>query len=195
MRQSAIFGVIVATVTSLTAAVNASVVTIYTDKTLWENALAGLVLTEDFDDLVLNDGVSFVSSESGHINPALGEFHDVLASTSGNEPMTTWTFIPQLVAFGGNWTLAGPGGSGNSLLVSIADTAEHVGTIQSSYYGEFWGFISDTPFSSVKLIGGLGTHQQNYILDDMVYSQVPEPAPLILFALGLLWLVRRHRTA
>jgi hypothetical protein len=47
----------------------------------------------------------------------------------------------------------------------------YVGFVSNSYNGEFWGFISDTPFTSVRLVGGTGTNQQNYRLDDMVYSQ------------------------
>ena len=67
-------------------------------------------------------------------------------------------------------------------------------SISNSYGGEFWGFTSDTPFTSVKLVGGSGSNQQNYSLDDMVYSPVPEPATLSLLALGGLVLIRRKRT-
>ena len=173
--------------------------TVYTDKTAWENALGSQFLTEDFSDLELNTGVSFVSSESGHINPALGYYQDVLASTSQNSPMTTWSFTPEIIAYGGNWTLGGPGGSGNSLQVFIADSSLNVGSIPNSYSGEFWGFISDSSFTSVNLIGGGGTNQQHYNLDDMVYSSVPFvppvgppipiPAAVWLFGSGLLGLV------
>jgi hypothetical protein len=173
---------------------SAAVITVYTDKTEWENAVGGQILTEDFADDQLNAGVSFVSTESGHINPNLECYQDVLASQSQNEPMTTWSFTPEITAFGGDWDLGGPGGSGNSLLVSIADSSLSVGAISNSYSGEFWGFISDTPFTSVQLVGGGGTNQQNYCLDDMVYSQVPEPGTLCLAGVGLLGLlvVRRR---
>lgn len=157
--------------------------TVYTDKTAWENALGGQFLTEGFADDQLNDGVSFVSSESGHINPALEYYQDVLASTSQNEPMTTWSFAPGIAGYGGNWTLGGPGGSGNSLQVYAGDST-YVGALSNDFAGEFWGFVSDTPFATVKLIGGGGANQQNYILDDMVYSPVPIPAALWLFLSG-----------
>jgi hypothetical protein len=137
--------------------------------------------------------VSFISNESGHINPAHEYYQDVLASQSQNEPMTTWSFTPLITAYGGNWVLGGPGGSGNSLLVSIPDLSLSVGAISNSFNGEFWGFTSDTPFASVKLVGGSGTNQQNYSLDDMVYSHVPEPATLPLLVLGNLWLTHRRR--
>jgi len=173
--------------------VEAATVTVYTDKTAWEAALAGPYLTESFADDQLNAGVTFVSSESGHINPAEECYQDVLASQSQNEPNTVWSFVPQIVAFGGQWTLGGPGGSGNSLQVYLADESQYVGAISNSYGGEFWGFISDTPFTSVKLIGGPGSNQQNYKLDDMTYAPVPEPATLTLLAIGLGGLLARRR--
>lgn len=123
---------------------------VYTDKAAWDSAVGGQFLTEDFDDDLLNPGVSFVSSESGNINPALGIYQDVLASASQNEPMTVWSFTPAITAYGGSWTLGAPGGSGNSLLVYL-DGRTFVGSIPNSFNGGFWGFVSDTPFTSVKL--------------------------------------------
>jgi hypothetical protein len=145
-------------------------VIIYTDKTEWESALAGHYLTEDFDDQLLNDGVSYISSESGHINVKCGCYQDVLMSASENEPSTIWTFVPQIVAYGGSWTLGGPGGSGNSLLIYIDGIEQPVAVISNNYNGDFLGFIADTPFTSVRLVGGIGSNQQSYRLDDMVYS-------------------------
>jgi len=194
MRNVLMLSVIAAIFISLSVAADATI-TIYTDKTAWESALSGPFLTEDFSDDILNAGVSFVSTESGHINPAEENYQDVLASQSQNEPMTIWNFIPQITAYGGNWTLGGPGGSGNNLLVYIADSDSYVGSISNSYGGEFWGFISDTPFASVKLIGGSGTNQQNYRLDDMVYSQVPEPATMSLLVLGGVAMIYRRKSA
>ena len=192
MRKLAMLGVTLVAFMSWVTMVSALTVTVYTDKTQWENALGGQFLTEAFEDSTLNTGVSFVSSESGHINPTAQNYQDVLASESQNEPMTIWSFVPQISAYGGNWTLGGPGGSGNSLLVYIDDSSVYDGIIPNSYNGGFWGFISDTQFTSVKLAGGGGTNQQNYNLDDMVYSQVPEPATMSLLALGALAMIRRH---
>ncbi len=177
---------------------------IYTDKTAWESALDGQFLTEDFADGQLNNsGVSYVSTSSGHINPTHENYQDVLASRSASEPMTTWSFSPEITAYGGDWTLGGPGGSGNSLLVYV--DGDYVGFISNSYGGEFWGFISDTPFSSVELIGGSGTNQQHYSLDNMVFAPVPAQANAVvpiptaawLFGsglIGLISIVRRKKT-
>ncbi len=191
MRNSMIAGAAMAIFFLGVTVVGATTVTIYTDKAAWEAAVGGQFLLESFVDDQLNVGVSFVSTESGHINPAQQCYQDVLASESQNEPKTTWSFMPTIIGFGGNWTLGGPGGSGNSLLVYIADSNLYVGTISNSYGGEFWGFTSDTPFTSVRLIGGSGIHQQIYSLDDMVYSGIPEPATMGLLAFGGLAMIRR----
>lgn len=171
----------------------AAEITIFTSKTAWEAAVAGQSMTEDFSDAQINHGVSFVSSESGHINPALQLYKDVLSSSSQNEPSTIWTFSPLMPAFGGDWDLGGPGGSGNSLLVYLVDVPMYVGCIPNSTINGFWGFTSDIPFSSVRLVGGRGTHQQQYTLDNMVYSTVPEPAGMTSLLPGVGWALRRHR--
>lgn len=176
MRNLATFIAVPALFTAGVATVGAVTVTVYTDKTEWQNALGRQFRTESFADDQLDAGVSFDSTESGHINPSQECYQDVLASESQNEPATTWSFVPRIAGYGGNWTLGGPGGSGNSLLVYIDDLSLYVGAIPNSYGGGFWGFVSDTPFTSVRLVGGGGLHQQNYRLDDMVYGPVPSKA-------------------
>lgn len=180
MRILSVSGLTLVALIYYSTGVNA-LTTIYTDKTAWENALAGQFRTEDFADSQLNPGVSYVSSESAHINPATENFMDVLASMSQNEPTTTWSFSPRISAYGGNWTLGGPGGSGNSLLVYIDSL--YVGAISNNYGGEFWGLVSDHYFTNVKLIGGSGSNQQNYSLDNMVYSPISLPTAIYLLLL------------
>jgi len=184
VRVLAILGILLSVLVPWTAPVSAATA-VYTDKIAWENALSERFFTEDFSDEQLNTGVSFVSTSSGHINPALDNYQDVLAHESATEPMTTWNFTPRIAAFGGNWTLGGPGGSGNSLHVYIADSSLYVGTVSNTYGGGFWGFISDSPFTSVSLIGGAGSHQQHYSLDNMVYSPILAfiPATILLLLL------------
>lgn len=175
MRKAALWSALLLTITHAAATNSPAAVTIYTDRIAWQNALDEDYVVEDFADTLLNPGVSYVSTESGHINPQLECYQDALASESQNEPMTTWSFVPAIAAYGGEWTLGGPGGSGNSLSVYIADDSLYVGSISNGYDGEFWGFISDAPFSSVRLVGGPGTNQQHYCLDNMVYSPWPDP--------------------
>lgn len=176
MRKAMLLIAVLVPITCWATPVCSATITIYHDKIEWQNALGGDYLTENFADTLLNAGVSYVSNESGHINPEHECYQDVLASQSQNEPMTTWTIVPQIVGYGGDWTLGGPGGSGNSLSVYIADDSLYVGFIPNSYNGEFWGFIADRPFSSVRLVGGPGSNQQHYCLDDMVYSPAYDPS-------------------
>lgn len=196
MRGTAIPGCVVAAILLAGGSAGAAAETVYTDQAQWALAAGGAWETEDFSDGVLNAGLSFTSSESGHINPSGEYYQDVLASTSANSPMTTWSFETPMRAYGGQWTLGGAGGSGNALLVYLDDAPDPVGWIPNSYNGEFWGFASEAAFDSVRLIGAAGTNQQNYRLDDMVYSPVPEPASsaMLLGALALLFR-RRRKTA
>lgn len=171
MCKVLLLGIMLLTLISSAATANEVAITVYNNKSEWESALSGSLVTEDFSDNQLNNGVSFVSAESGHINPEQECYQDVLASFSSNEPNTVWSFGSEIIAYGGNWTLGGPGGSGNSLRVYVDELSVYVGYISNSYGGEFWGFICDTPFTSVRMVGGSGTNQQHYCLDDMVYSQ------------------------
>lgn len=184
MRKFAVLGLMLALPVLMATTAGALQVDIITDKTLWSAAIAGSYETETFDDAVLNPGVSFTSEPTGNISN--GFYHDVLKSTSAQHPVTTWMFTPQITAFGGYWDLGGGGGSGNSLIVSINDFPYTVGVISSSFNGNFWGFIADTSFTSVTLQGGSGSQQQQYKLDNMVYSFVPVPATVYLFGAGLI---------
>ena len=191
MRKFAVLGLTLGLLLCWAVTAGASTLDVYTDKADWENAVGGQFETEDFTDDTLNDGVSYTASESGNISN--GYFHDTLKSSSQNGPMTTWIFSPQVTSYGGNWRLAAPGGSGNSLNVYVNDLDHLVGTIPSSFYEDFWGFTSDTPFTYVILKGGSGDQQQTYQLDDMVYSQVPVPGTLGLLSGGLLGLLAFRR--
>ena len=175
MQRLLVLGLTLMLLVFWAGAAAALTVAVYTDREAWIQAVGGEFATEDFSDDQLNPGLTYTSSESGHINPQFGYYQDVLASASQNEPMTTWFFTPEINAYGGTWTLGGPGGSGNSLLVSIPELSCQVGAISNSYNGDFWGFVADEPFTSVLLKGGSGRHQQMYQLDDMVYSQIGVP--------------------
>lgn len=163
---------LMAMVLPLVLAANASclTITVYTDKTAWADAVGGPYGTETFTDKVLEPGVTYTTTK-GLISPK-GYWHDTLTSGSYYPSLTIWQFAPDIFAYGGVWTLGGPGGSGNSLVVTLGDSGVTAGTINSGFYGEFWGFVSDAPFSSVKLVGGTGTNQMVYFLDNMVYAPV-----------------------
>jgi hypothetical protein len=89
--------------------------------------------------------------------------------------------------FGGWFDLANPGGPGSAIDVVVDSVV--VGTIASSYAGQFWGVFSDTPFTSVifqdamQVVGGQETYQ---MVDIAICPQVPIPPSAFLLGSGLL---------
>lgn len=59
--------------------------------------------------------------------------------------------------------------------------------------GQFIGFKTDTPFTSVTISQGPFAEDQSYTLDTMRYVQVPQPAPMLLLGTGLVRLVGLKR--
>lgn len=177
----------------LAANANALNITTYTDKNAWIAAV-GAYMTESFEDAIFNTGVTVDSGTQGHVNPALEKWQDTLNSDSAKGSFTVWNFDPKMKAFGGTWTLGGPGGSGNYIEITLEEfSISPVAYISSQYNNEFWGFVSDVAFSKVKLTGGSADHQQSYDLDDMVYA-APLPGAVYLFGAGLLILGIRRKS-
>ena len=140
-------------------------VTVYTDRTAWENALAASFSEETFDDASLNPGVSVVSSAGAVAN---GRWEDRLDSSDTTE----FSFSSNLTAYGGNWDLS-PGGAGMGIAITLGNGSTYIipDEIPNTYSGEFWGFISDTPFASVLLKAGTQPGvAETFYLDNMVYS-------------------------
>jgi len=142
-------------------------ITVYPmDQTGWQSAVAAWE-TEDFSDATLNTGVSVVSDNGTVLG---GVWDDQLIPGTAE---TTWTFDNPIVAFGGKWDLAGPGGPGTGIAVEIDGSWVAVGEIPKEYAGEFWGFVSDEEFTQVLLKAGTdpgGGWAESYELDDMVYA-------------------------
>jgi hypothetical protein len=90
--------------------------------------------------------------------------------------------------FGGWFDLAGPGGPGSSIDVFISGYGV-VGTIPSSYAGQFWGVFSDTVFTSVTLQDAMlisGAQETYQMVDMAICPQVPIPPSAFLLGSGLL---------
>src|SRR5262245_15804853 len=176
----ALFGLAVAT------PARAVTITIFTDRTAWEAALAGQTIqTEDFNDGVFNDGS--VTSSAGSIGG--GDFHDVVDTAP---PKTTgWTFNSPLSAWGADWDLdqgnENQHDQGINLFIDAGGSTPIFSfpTLHDDYIG-FFGFISDTPFSNVSVFADLGGGvNEIYDMDDMSFvAAVPEPGSLILLGLG-----------
>ena len=157
-------GVLLASAATLNAAT-----TIYNDDAAWKSAVNDIYTTEAFEDATLNEGLSVVTDE-GYVDTTNEWWHDRVTPEGHT---TTWSFDTPVTSFGGNWDLAGPGGQGTSILAVVIDGVEvEVGQIQNTYAGEFWGFVSDEPFSAVLLkSGNTAGVAETYNFDNMVYTQ------------------------
>ncbi|MEQ9486286.1 PEP-CTERM sorting domain-containing protein [Coleofasciculus sp. F4-SAH-05] len=174
---------------------DATNITVFTDKQAWIDALdEPWFETEDFEDQTLNPGVSVISTV-GKIQG--GVWSDLI----NDSPLqtTTWKFEQPEIwdginAWGGIWDLAGPGGRGSNIAATVTllmDGQQLIDKeIPNTLQGDFWGFVSDTPFDQVILTEGNlgGGHQETYTFDDMVYAQpAPEPSSILgIFVLGTL---------
>jgi hypothetical protein len=163
-----------------TSSVNAA--TVYTDRASWEAAVAGAYLEEDFDDGVLDPGISVMSTLPGAIQPGSGVlgpdnvWWDRLICPGQGETVTAWTFAAPISAFGADWDLAGPGGPGANIQMYL--NGELVGSeILGTTEGTFWG-VTNGPFDTVLLTSGSECGWawcETYEMDNMVYSLANQP--------------------
>lgn len=174
-------------------------VTIYTDKAAWLSATSGAtVLTEDFNDSVLLNGLTILSSaESFGIYG--GVLHDRLSPTDS----TLYSYKSLLNGFGGEFDLS-PGGAGLGIELTLVGgkvLSFVVPTqIANSYTGQFFGFTSTESFAAVLLnVGNQGGVAETHTVDNLVLATaaVPEPETyaMLIAGLGLVGLARRKAKA
>ena len=122
----------------------------------WTAAAGSPVITEDFQDETLVPGllITFGIDLPGTISG--GVYHDRANTSQEVKPM--FTFSPPIKAFGANWNLFVPTGQGTNikLFLTFDDTTTlSLGTeIPSTFAGQFFGIVSDTPIVSIRFDEG-----------------------------------------
>jgi hypothetical protein len=181
-----------------TASTASAQFTVFTDRIAFQNALGSYFVDTFFNNAINTPGAS-VSATSGSFGS--GRFNDQV--NDGNTPNTIWTFLNGTYGFGGEWDLAGPGGLGTGIAVTVnflGGGSASVGTEIPRTTQGFWGFVSTSAMADVLLAegtqsGGVDT----YNFDDMTTGTnvVPEPSTYALMAAGLagLYSVSRRRKA
>lgn len=171
--------------------------TVYTNRTAFQNALAGFYV-DDFNGNAITTPGASVSASSGSFGS--GRFND--QANQNSTPNTIWSFLNGTVAFGGEWDAAGPGGPATGLAFSVdfvGGGSASVGTeLPNSTSNSFWGFISNQAFSKVYISEGTQSGGvETYYFDNMTTgtTSVPEPSSYMLVATGLagIFAARRRR--
>jgi hypothetical protein len=182
MKKLLGIGLVLVLMVAVPSPAMAATTTVYDgDQAGWEAAV-GSWATEDFEDGV-GPGIS-VSSTNGVVHTqGSGNklWYDSLTYDGGPTATTTWTFDNPIYAFGGTWDLGSSGGDpevggpGSNIEVLMDGSWQSVGVIDNSYIDVFWGFVSDTSFTQVRLQAYNDEGwTERYTLDDMVYSFSPQ---------------------
>jgi hypothetical protein len=180
----------------------AIIVKVYTDKSEWAKALKYPLPSEDFTDGTFIKGLS-IAADSPLYAITGGKMIDRLTTTHS----TTISYSQKLLGMGGDFDLSlnDPGMGIKFVLNGETFSNFQVPTqIKNNYSGGFFGVVSDTAFSSVKLIagtqGGISVDGEKYSLDNLTLATattpIPEPETYALMGMGIIGLfaARRRKT-
>jgi hypothetical protein len=154
--------------------------TIYTSQSAFLAALSSSTV-EDFSDTTYVPGLTITSTYGG--TAGSGVFNDQVDGFTGYT--TTFDLASGIYAFGFNLDET-PNDFGAGINLTLTPGGLLPVTL-SGYTGGFFGFISDTAFTSV-LFSAPGQGVETYSLDNLTFSSavaaVPEPAAWLMMIFG-----------
>ena len=203
-----LFGLVAAAAFVAAGSVRAAAIQTYTDLVSWQAAAGTPIVLEDFQDASLAGGlgVSLAGGgliDNGKISSSLAVFGLCIVGGTNCPATTVFSFAPGTTAFSGEWDLA-PGGGGSGIQFSllfadgtrqtIAPGITNASTTQT--FNGFFGFVSDTSFTSINLGSGFNGNGELFDMDNLRFKgtgeggggngSVPEPGTLALIALAML---------
>lgn len=158
---------------------------IYTDLASFELATGAGLNFEDFSDTTF-ENVSITTNQAGSAFLTNGQLR---ARPTPAGTTLTYTFDSPTTAFGGDFDLS-PGGNGNGLRF-VLDGNEIVSEEIGAPYIGFWGFVSDTSFTTLTVEAGSGPGiAETHLFDNLSFgvampAAIPLPAGFILLLSAL----------
>jgi len=199
MKARYVFNLILASALMLSSGLAQSVVITYFNSLAdWEVAAGSSIYSEDFTGHVTDPAITF-SSTNGSGSLAHYRWQDQV--NSGSTANTYIDFTRLTGGFGGQWNTLVPGGPGTGISLTLTFfngvTQTLSQQVSNSLDNSFFGFTSDVAISRIGLSeGSQSSGVETYWLDNVVYSDIPEPETLALFGIGLITisLLRRKKT-
>ena len=170
--------------------------TLFVDRTNFEAALSAPTV-DTFDDvaadIVLSTTPTARPGYSLSVTPFTSSIGTVSISLPPNGYLTSSTAIAghlhqqNALIFEFSSPVAGLGfdygGFDATLEMQVGDSNETV-PFTGSYPNGFFGFVSDTPFTTARILNVSGANS-DFDLDNVTFSSVPEPGTLLMLLLGL----------
>ncbi len=189
MKARYVFNLILASALMLSSGLAQSVVISYFSSLAdWEAAAGSSIYSEDFTGNVTDPAITF-SSINGSGSMAHYRWQDQV--NNGSTANTYIDFTRLTGGFGGQWNTLVPGGPGTGISLTLTFfngvTQTLSQQVSNSLDNSFFGFTSDVAISRIGLSeGSQSSGVETYWLDNVVYSDIPEPGTLALLGIGLI---------